>query len=63
MKRIITALFVVIAVLSVSLFSFAESPQEEFNRALALFNEGQKRFNVSDFKGINGTVPFIVLCL
>ena len=32
-------------------YSHAETPQEAYNRGTALFNDGQKRFNVSDFHG------------
>jgi CHAT domain-containing protein/outer membrane protein OmpA-like peptidoglycan-associated protein/Flp pilus assembly protein TadD len=31
-------------------FSHAQSPQEELNKAVTLFNEGQKHFNHSDFR-------------
>ncbi|MCL4458147.1 MAG: CHAT domain-containing protein [Nitrospirae bacterium] len=51
MKQIICGLFVVLAVLFLCNFSSAEIPQEELNRAKALFEEGQKRLNSSDFRG------------
>jgi tetratricopeptide (TPR) repeat protein len=31
--------------------SYAQSQQEEWNKAVILFDDGQKRFNVSDFSG------------
>ncbi len=51
MKQIICGLFVVLAVLFLCDFSSAEMPQEELNRAKALFEEGDKRYNSSDFRG------------
>ena len=29
----------------------AQSQKEEWDRAISLFNDGQKRFNISDFRG------------
>jgi CHAT domain-containing protein/Flp pilus assembly protein TadD len=51
MKRSIAGLYIVLIFFFLSNFSYAESPQEEFNRAIAIFNEGQKLYNVSDFRG------------
>ncbi|HAK89204.1 MAG: hypothetical protein A2X55_05785 [Nitrospirae bacterium GWB2_47_37] len=51
MRRIAIGLCIVLAVLFLCNFSSAETSQEEYNRAAALFNEGQKLFNVSDFRG------------
>lgn len=51
MKRIIVGLCVALAFFFLSNLSHSDSPQEKFNRAAVLFNEGQKRYNYSDFRG------------
>jgi CHAT domain-containing protein/Tfp pilus assembly protein PilF len=42
--------FILLACFVFHTFSHAQSPQEEWNKAFTLFNEGQKHFNHSDFR-------------
>ncbi len=50
-KKIAAGLCALIAFSLFCTLSYALSDKEEYNRAAALFNEGQKRFNYSDFRG------------
>ncbi|MEN6319870.1 MAG: tetratricopeptide repeat protein [Syntrophaceae bacterium] len=51
MKKNIISVVSFLVLLLFCCHSHAETPQEELSRAVTLFEDGQKRYNVSDFRG------------